>query len=235
MTATKMPGIVVYKEKLAGTTWILGIELKEVINFIPGQFVSLKVNDEGLRRSYSVASLPGGKKIDLVVDVSPMGKGSQYILGLHVGDEVEVLGFLGKFVVNESVLETQKELVFVGTGTGIAPLKPMIEDLLINKNYKGNVTLIWGMRYETDLYWQKEIGKMERDYDNFHFNIALSKPMETWPGVQGHVGDVVEKIDLLGGETSAFLCGNPEMIMEIKEKLLDKGVPETQILYERFA
>ena len=235
MSAKKMPGRVIYKTNLAGDTWILGIELEEKANFIPGQFVSLKVNEEGLRRSYSVASLPNKKNIELVVDVAPMGVGSKYVLGLKVGDLVEVLGFLGKFVVSDDTLSTQKELLFVGTGAGAAPLKPMIEDLLINRGFRGETHLIWGMRFEKDLYWLAELDKLQREYDNFHLDITLSRPGEKWPGVQGHVGDVIDKIKIEGKETSAFLCGNPEMIMEMKKKLMGMGVLEEQIFYERFA
>jgi len=235
MSAKKMPGRVVYKTNLAGDTWVLGIELEEKADFIPGQFVSLKVNEEGLRRSYSVASLPNKKNIELVVDVAPMGVGSKYVLGLKVGDLVEVLGFLGKFVVSDDTLLTQKKLLFVGTGAGAAPLKPMIEDLLINKGFRGQIHLVWGMRFEKDLYWLAELDKLQREYDNFHLDIALSHPGEKWPGVQGHVGDVTDKIKIEGKKTSAFLCGNPEMVVEMKKKLIDMGVPEEQIFYERFA
>ncbi|KKS61692.1 MAG: Oxidoreductase FAD-binding domain protein, partial [Candidatus Collierbacteria bacterium GW2011_GWF1_42_50] len=180
MNAKKMPGRVVYKTNLAGDTWVLGIELEEKADFIPGQFVSLKVNEEGLRRSYSVASLPNKKNIELVVDVAPMGVGSKYVLGLKVGDLVEVLGFLGKFVVSDDTLLTQKKLLFVGTGAGAAPLKPMIEDLLINKGFRGQIHLVWGMRFEKDLYWLAELDKLQREYDNFHLDIALSHPGEKW-------------------------------------------------------
>ncbi len=234
MTTKKMPGRLIYKENLAGTTWLLGIALEEIGDFAPGQFVSLKVNDGGLRRSYSVASLPGGKNIDLVIDVSPMGEGSKYIIGLNVGDTVEVLGYLGKFVVTEEAL-SKEEILFLGTGTGIVPLRVMVEDLLVNKHYKGKVNLVWGMRYETDLYWQSEIDKLQREYDNFHLNIALSRPSEKWPGVQGHVGDVIDNMSIGGAKTRVFLCGNHEMISETKEKLINKGVPEENILYERYA
>lgn len=234
MTARKMLGKVEYKELLAGNTWIVGIELPEVIDFIPGQFVSLKVNDGNLRRAYSVASLPGSKTVDLVIDVSPMGVGSKYVLGLKVGDEVDILGVLGKFVVESSVLNS-KEIVFLGTGTGVVPFKPMIEDLLKNKHYQGQVNLIWGMRYEKDLYWVKEIDKLQRDYYNFHFEVALSRPGEDWPGMRGHVGDVVEKLNCDWKNSYAYLCGNMEMIMEMKVVFISKGVPEEKIIYERFA
>lgn len=235
MIAKKMQGKVSYKANLAGKTWLVGIELEEIIDFLPGQFVSLKVNEEGLRRSYSVASLPGKRVIDLVVDVAPMGAGSQYILGLEVGESVEVLGFLGKFTVNKETLKQGKELLFVGTGTGIAPLKPMIEDLLVNKVFRGQVYLVWGMRYETDLYWIKEVDKLQRDFDNFHFETVLSKPGTNWPGIQGHVGEYIKVMNLNWKESSAYLCGNPEMITEVREILINKEVHEEQILHERFA
>jgi NAD(P)H-flavin reductase len=202
---------------------------------VPGQFVSLKVSDEELRRSYSIASLPGEKNIDLAVDVTPMGVGSKYILSLKVGDLVEVLGFLGKFVVNEEAIVSTRELLFVGTGTGAVPLKPMIEDLLINKNYKGRIDFVWGMRYEADLYWQKEIDKLQRDFDNFHFEIVLSKPGSDWPGMKGHVGDVMESLMPDWENTDAYLCGAPEMIEDMKNILRAKGIVEENINFERFA
>lgn len=229
-----MSGKVGYKAILAGNTWLLGIDFPAVVDFLPGQFVSLKVTEEGSRRSYSVASFPGKRSIDLVVDVSPMGVGSKYVLGLKVSDPVEVLGFLGKFVVSDE-MASQREMIFVGTGTGVVPLKPMVEDLLVNKGFRGQVRLIWGMRQEGDLYWVKEIGKLQRDFDNFHFEIALSKPGSDWPGKRGYVGDVVDSLSYEWKETGAFLCGNPEMITEIKRKLLGKGVPEDKIIFERFA
>lgn len=234
MAVKRMMGKVIYKEILAGKTWLLGVSLEEECDFVPGQFVSLKVNDEGLRRSYSIASLPGKNNIDLVIDVTPNGVGSKYIMALRVGDSVEVLGFLGKFIIREDDL-MQKEMLFVGTGTGIVPLKVMIEDLLVRKQYKGKVNLIWGMRYETDLYWQSEIDKLQREYDNFHFHIALSRPGEKWPGVAEHVGDVIERLSFQGSQTSVFLCGNPKMIEEMKEKIIKKGVLEEKILFERYA
>jgi len=235
MAVKKMLGRVAYKANLAGDTWLVRISLTEVADFVPGQFVSIKVNKEGMRRSYSVASLPGEKMIDLVIDVSPMGIGSKYVLGLKVGDEVEILGFLGKFTIDENDLLVRKQMIFVGTGTGIVPLKPMIEDMLVNKLYRGQTYLIWGMRYEKDLYWMKEVDDLQRDYDNFHFEVVLSRPESDWPGLSGHVGDIVNNLEINWQETGVYLCGNPDMILDIKEKVTKKGVPERQVVYERFA
>lgn len=235
MAVKKMLGRVAYKANLAGDTWLVRINLAEVADFVSGQFVSIRVNKEGMRRSYSVASMPGEKMVDLVIDVSPMGIGSKYVLGLKVGDEVEILGFLGKFTIDENDLLVRKQMIFVGTGTGIVPLKPMIEDMLVNKLYRGQTYLIWGMRYEKDLYWMKEVDDLQRDYDNFHFEVVLSRPESDWPGLSGHVGDIVDNMKLNWPDTGVYLCGNPEMITDINEKVIKKGVPERQVVYERFA
>ena len=229
-----MLGKVIYKANLAGNTWLLGIDLEENADFLPGQFVSLKVNEEGLRRSYSLASMPGGKKIELVIDVTPMGVGSKYIIGLDVGDTVEVLGFMGRFILNEESLKLKEGVIMVATGSGIVPFRPIIEELLVKRNYQGSVRLIWGMRYEKDLFWIKEIDKFQRDFDNFHFDIVLSKPGKDWPSFQGHVGDVILDMENNWEKTCAYLCGNQEMITEIKEVLLEKGIRDSRIFYERY-
>ena len=104
MMPKKIQGKVEKKKLLAGNNWYLKIRLNEEAEYIPGQFVSLKVNEEGLRRSYSVAGRPNQIEIELVIDVTPMGMGSKFVLGLKDGDMVEVLGFLGKFVVSEKII-----------------------------------------------------------------------------------------------------------------------------------
>jgi NAD(P)H-flavin reductase len=235
MTAKKMLGKVIFKACLAGSNWLVRVGFDETVDYVPGQYVSLKVSEDGMRRSYSITSLPGEKSIDLLIDVSPMGVGSQYVLGLSVGDLVEVLGFLGKFGVKEEMRKKESELLFVGTGAGIAPLKPMIEDLLTKKFFRGKVYLVWGMRHEEDLYWIKEIEKLQRDFENFHFYIVISKPGEDWPGLNGHVGDVVEKLNINWDEAFVYLCGNSEMIASMEKQSLLSGAIKDRIFYEGFA
>jgi NAD(P)H-flavin reductase len=234
MPPEKMLGKVGFKANLAGKNWLIRIGFERKMDFIPGQYASLKVNGEGMRRSYSVASLPGEKSIDLLVDVTPMGVGSKYILGLKVGDEVEILGFLGKFTVDPLLLMESKQILFLATGTGIAPLKPMIEDLLYKKHFLGEVRLIWGMRHEEELYWLKEMDNINRNFDNFRFDVVISQSTEDWPGFKGHVGVVVDQLHQEWKQTLVFLCGSPEMIAETEMALKEKGVPGDHIFFEKF-
>lgn len=234
MAPKKIIGRVEFKDNLAGNNYLVRIVFDEKLDFVPGQYVSLKVNEEGMRRSYSVASLPGKNSIDVLVDVTPMGVGSKFILALKVGDEVEILGFLGRFIVEPSSLMEIKTLLFIATGTGVAPLRPMIEDLLYNKHFAGEVRLVWAMRHEEDLYWLKEMDNINRDFDNFKFDVVLSKPTEDWPGFRGHVDEVVGQLKQDWPQTLAFLCGAKGMITEMEKELLIKGVSQKHIFYEKY-
>lgn len=231
MPPRKMNSEVLEKKQLTHSVWLVRLGFEEKIELKAGQYASLKVTPEGMRRSYSIAGI-GETWVELIVDVSPMGPGSQYILGLKVGDGVELIGFLGSFVVEQKSYEDENVL-FVATGTGIAPFYPMIEEL-VSKGYKGKINLWWGMRHEKDLYWWERLEEIKTKNSNFDYGIVLSKGDEKWQGKKGHVGDLIETASLDWNKTSAYLCGSKEMIMEMKEKLTSKGIPEDKIYYEKF-
>lgn len=116
----------VSKANLAGSFWLLKLAPTRPFSFLAGQYISLKVDDRGQRRSYSIASFPSQAEIELLIDVSPMGIGSRYVLGLQPGDEVEALGPLGRFGINGK----RGKKLFVATGCGIVPLRSMILEQL---------------------------------------------------------------------------------------------------------
>jgi NAD(P)H-flavin reductase len=130
-----------------------------------------------VRRSYSIAGI-GDTWIDLLL----MHRWELVlnILGSKVGDGVEMIGFLGSFVVENESYE-DKSVLFVATGTGIAPFYPMIEEML-KKSYKGKISLWWGMRYEKDLYWWEKLEEIKTKNNNFDYEIVLSKGDEKWQG-----------------------------------------------------
>jgi NAD(P)H-flavin reductase len=160
---------VISKDKLSESVWGVRFEYPEKVALLPGQYVSLKVNDQGMRRSYSVAGV-GETTIDLVVDVSPGGLGSKFFEALVVGQEVEAIGFMGSFVLEQETYK-MKNAIFVATGTGIAPYYPMVA-LLLEKGFEGKVYLAWGMRYEKDLYWWEKLEEIKEKNKNFDYEIV---------------------------------------------------------------
>ena len=159
-----------------------------------------------------------------------MGVGSKYILALQVGEAVEVLGPLGHFLLKETV----NNVLFVATGSGIVPFRPMIHELLEKRGFTDEIHLDWGMRYEEDLFWLDEFKKLEVDHPNFKFDVVLSRPPQEWYACSGHVNDCLVKhgASYLGWE--AYLCGNQQMIAEVTDLLLKLGVRQEDIHFEKF-
>jgi len=225
------------KKLLSSKYWLFEFVVPENFNFDAGQYLSFKVDERGLRRSYSIASEPGKKRIEILLDVSPMGAGCKFLLGLKDGQKIEALGAMGGFVIIDSgelTVDKDSSLVFVGTGSGVAPLRSMIRDLLINKNNKSKIRLYWGLRFEKDVFWTDELNKLKNEYSNFDYDLVLSKPSEKWSHCSGHVTDCLLKHSLSFVDTDFYLCGSKAMVEEIREFLLDKGVEKKRIFFEKF-
>lgn len=202
-----------------------------IIEFIAGQYVSIKIDDQGTRRSYSICTPPSTNHgFGLLVDVSPGGVGSSFLQNLPIGQNVEVLAPLGRFTVSQ---QPEEELVFVATGSGITPFKSMIEDLIQNQDEKRDMTLYWGMRYIQDLFWLDEIQDLVEAVPNFHFYPVLSQPVPEWSLSTGHVTDLLQVHQFL--PTAGFyICGNKGMIESTQAMLLAKQVPVQYIHHEPF-
>lgn len=222
------------------------------IEYFAGQYVSIKINEAGERRSYSIASTPDDNHgFHLLVEVVPGGKGSNYLNELNIGQEVEILAPLGQFTikpVNNLTITpinhyTNKalnnKLLFIGTGSGVVPLYAMIKDLLINKKETRDIRLHWGMRSEEDLFFVNDLNQLSEEHTNFVFDIVLSKPSESWQLCIGHVQDCITRdfgttqVNL--AEWEAYICGRPELVQDMSEKLVTLGIDKEKIYHERYS
>lgn len=232
MAIEKRKSKLIKKVNLAESFWLFTFEFDTNFMFLPGQYVSIKVAENGMRRSYSIASEPRGKTIELLVDLAPMGVGCTFLSKLNEGDVVEHLGPLGLFTMEKS--KPEKKLLFVGTGSGIAPLRSMVRDCLITLGEKREIYISWGMRFEKDLFWLEEWEELRSKYSNFKYDIVLSKPEGNWQGCQGHVNDCITKhvTDLTNWE--AYICGGKPMVEGMKETLKTGGLGDEDIHFEKF-
>lgn len=205
------------------------------ITFAAGQYVSIKINEHGERRSYSIASTSDmNHGITLVVEIIPNGKGSEYLKNLLIGDEVELLAPMGRFTVTNDT--ATQNLLFVATGSGIVPIKAMIEELLIVKRDMRQIRLHWGMRSEEDMFWFDNFQRLAGEHPNFVFDQVLSKPSADWELCTGHVQDCLAR-DFPEGlsDWEAYVCGSPETVRAIENKLLEMKVDPDRIHMERFS
>ena len=120
----------------------LVIKTNQDFLFKPGQFISiiLTINGEEIRRPYSIASAPYPNSLELCIKILPNGKATPTINKLKEGDEIEIIGPMGRFTLHES--SKDKDLILISTGTGITPFKSMSQHLLKNENFKNKITCL---------------------------------------------------------------------------------------------
>lgn len=218
---------VMEKKMMRGDFWWVVLEGEDNFEFKAGQYVSVKVSEKGERRDYSIAGREGEKRIALLIDVGSGGVGSKFFEKVKEREMVEILGPVGKFVVRGE----DEKLMMMATGSGIAPIKMMVEEEV----EKGkSIWLVWGMRYEKDVFWEKMFKKWEEENSNFKFDLVLSRAGEEWKGRRGHVQKVVgEKLDEWK-KAGFYICGRKETVENVEEWLIDNEVKSELIRKENF-
>jgi ferredoxin-NADP reductase len=222
-------GVVQQKEEVALKAYSIKIVNSEggVFDFLPGQFATLALA-ANLKRSYSVASIPGKEYIELIADTWRGGPGSQFFEKVQIGDSVEFLFPLGHFVFKES----DRPAYFFATGTGVVPFMSMIEHELTIKNLTKPITLYSGFRHEEDVFGKGLLEMLDVKYENFIYKLNLTQPKGEFAG---SVGRITQYIDTLPDTNiDAYICGSNQMVLDVKEKLVQKGVPAEQIYHEMF-
>lgn len=218
---------VVEKKKIKGDFWWVVLESGEDFKFEAGQYVSVKVNERGERRDYSIAGREADGRLALLVDVGPGGVGSKFFESVKEEEMVEILGPMGEFKVRSE----DEQMVMIATGSGIAPIKMMVEEEI-----KGGkkTWLVWGMRYEEDVFWVEMFEEWEKKYANFKFDLVLSKAGEEWKGERGHVQNVVKKGLEKWKGSGFYICGAREMVEDVEGWLLGNGVELKLVRKEKF-
>lgn len=195
------------------------------IAFKPGQFVSFEVTHPASKlpatRPYSIASPPSRRQtVTLLLNLVPGGPGSGYLFSLKEGDHTQFKGPAGAFYLKE---QGARDLLFVATGTGIAPFLSMIPHLF-DTGFARPITLFWGLRSQRDLYLQEELAAWSREHPNFAAVTTLSRPEPGWAGPSGRVTKLVEERLASVATLSVYLCGNSGMLADVTASLNKKGL-----------
>ena len=200
-----------------------------------GQFLSLRVGESAdgtpILRSYSIASRPDpGGRFRLVLKLVPGGSASEWFRALPVGAEVRFTGPMGFFVLDPA---HPGDLVFGATGTGLAPIVPMIEDVLDRGAPGGSETsrihLFFGVRAPTDLFWTDEIDRLvAASRGRLTATISLTQPPPDWSSARGRITPQIFALLPALDRPTFYLCGNGAMIREVKAGLIARGVDRKQ-------
>jgi Na+-transporting NADH:ubiquinone oxidoreductase subunit F len=185
--------------------------------------------DRLLRFNVRIATPPPGQ------DCAP-GVGSSYVFSLKPGDIATAVGPFGDFHIKP----TQREMIYIGGGAGMAPLRAHLSHLLETEQSARKVSFWYGARSKQEIFYQEYFADLAEQHRNFAFNLALSAPLveDRWMGHQGFIHDVVMEKHLRDHPNARgaeyYLCGPPLMIKACLKMLSELGVPETHISYDEF-
>lgn len=198
--------------------------------FKPGQYVSVKVSNQRLN-CYSVAT-GDEKKFGLLIDTKPGGVGSKFFENVKVGEKITYMGPFGTFYYHPE--DNAKQILLLGTGSGIAPLRCLIDELLLKKNVQTPINLYFGLRFTQDIFWNDYFQKIAQSHPNFKYRLVISQPDETWKGDSGHITDFAKQDFPNAADCSAYLCGNKHMIDEASALLISLSCPKERIYCEKY-
>ena len=203
-------------------------------------------NDEEVFRAYSMANHPAeGNMVMLNVRIAsppprmpdvPPGIASSYMFNLKPGDKVTVSGPYGEFFIKD----TDREMVYIGGGAGMAPLRAHLFHLFHTLKTGRKVSYWYGARSVREMFYTEDFTAIEREFPNFSYHVALSEPSpdDNWEGPVGFIHQVL--LDQYLSKHSApdeceyYLCGPPPMISAVNKMLYDLGVEQEMIAYDSF-
>lgn len=203
--------------------------------------------DEEVIRAYSMANCPAEKGIIMLnVRIAtpppklwnkvPAGKMSSYIFNLKPGDEVTISGPYGEFFTKD----TDAEMVFIGGGAGMAPMRSHLFDLLKTNHSKRKISFWYGARSLREMFYDDDFKELVENNPNFTYNVALSEPLEedNWKGYTGFIHNVLYENYLKNHkapeDVEYYMCGPPMMNQACIKMLLDLGVEPENIALDDF-
>jgi Na+-transporting NADH:ubiquinone oxidoreductase subunit F len=213
---------------------------------------SLKmVNKEEQFRAYSMANHPAEGNIVMLniriatppwdraangwMKLNP-GVCSSYVFGLKQGDKATISGPYGEFFIKP----TEKEMIYIGGGAGMAPLRSHIFHLFHTLKSNRKVSYWYGGRSLRELFYIDDFRNIEKEFPNFSFHIALSEPMpeDNWTGFTGFIHNVVLENYLKNHpepeDIEYYLCGPPLMLSAVQTMLSNMGVPDENVAFDDF-
>ncbi len=202
--------------------------------------------DEHLFRAYSMANYPEEREIIMLnVRVAtppprskgiPPGKMSSYMFSLKPGDKVTISGPYGEFFAKD----TNKEMIFVGGGAGMAPMRSHIFDQLKRLKSKRKISFWYGARSVREMFFVEDFNELQAKNSNFKWHVALSEPQpgDNWDGFTGFIHQVLYeqylKDHAAPEDCEYYLCGPPIMNKCVIDMLLDLGVEREDIALDDF-
>lgn len=204
-------------------------------SFKAGQFImlDLPIDSKYTNRSYSIASPPtADNTFELCIVLNPKGLGTPYMWdNIKEGSPVKISKVLGKFTLPEVI---DRDICFICTGTGIAPLRSMAFDILNRGVPHQKLHMVFGNRWEKDIIYRKEMEDLQAQFPSFNFHPVLSRDNNGWTGHRGYVHTVYEKIFEDKRPAYFYICGWADMLKEARQRLEALGYDKKCVRFESY-
>jgi len=243
--------------------FLFQVEGVESFRYQPGQFISAVATDGNGKqqtRAYSIASAAVANQFELCVNRVENGFFSNHLADLPdlpVGSTIQIHGPHGHFVLQEPITDS----ILVATGTGVAPMRAYTQWLFPeggpDRSDGKEIYLVYGTRYETDIYYRNEFEALTSRVPNFHYLPTLSRALDDWNGLRGHVQVHISKIiedraarlgqtlpslppdpsippAELRFDVYCYICGLNFMVSGVRDLLTGFGWHKKQIVFERY-
>jgi ferredoxin-NADP reductase len=207
-------------------------------DYVSGQFITLHLSheDKVLRRSYSVATMPGeDDEIFIAATYVEDGRATGMLFGMSPGERVEATGPFGRFVLRD---DPPARYILVATGTGVSPYRamlPRLRERLAGEDF--SVLLLLGVRGQDELLFGEDFIQFADEQDDFEFVACYSRHMPDEPGSHERKGYVQETLKALAVDPErdiVYLCGNPNMIDAAVTDLKEKGFKNPRLRREKY-
>jgi CDP-4-dehydro-6-deoxyglucose reductase len=211
--------------------FVFEVEGAGPLEYPAGQFVSFTEELDGkmITRAYSMVSPPSGNRIELCLNRVQDGSFSPFLFGLEPGASVPMKGPIGGFTLRNPINDS----VFVATGTGIAPIRAMIMEVL-PRDREHSFTLLFGVRHQESILYREDFERLAREYPNFRPWITLTQPKPGWQGRTGRVQEYLFEATGARRDIDIYICGLKAMVDDVKARLKDAGFERRHIIYEKY-
>lgn len=214
-------GTLTAKKKLAPIISLFTISVQDKsFSFAPGQFMMLSMTpDRGLARAFSICSSPGKKNaLEFCMKINQNSAVSEKLEQAAIETKVYLKGPFGMFALQP----TTKEIVFIAGGTGIAPIRSMIQTLL-QQDIKKRIWLFYRFKTQEEYLFKEELESFARQQKNFKLVLSVSNPAPEWRHETERVQSIIAKYIKDPGKAECYVCGPPPMVKDLMEELPDLG------------
>lgn len=194
-------------------------------NFEPGQHTTIRFDSGGeeVVRPYTPTNLPGSDELALTIKRYDDGLASSYMHTKRPGDVVEIGPLSGEL----TLADPDRDVAFLGTGTGITPLLSILRQYL--RKGTGHAHVVFGEKTESSIIHRGTLNELAADHGNLDVTFTLSDPNWEWTGrvgyVQNHLDDLFDDLSV----RDCYVCGVPPMVVQTKARLAELGTPDERI------